>query len=221
MFKSVIYKEWIKTKWYVVGILLVSIIIHAYLFMKLEKSIRLAGIVHLWDVIINKDIFFFRDIKLLPLLSGIVLGFAQYTPEMYQKRLKLALHLPLPSYKIIRWYLIYGTSTLLLIFGFSTIILLFYMRTIFAFEFISTAFFTIIPWYLAGVTAYFLSAWICLEPIWSRRVINTLISIPIIYVYMLETIPAAYSSCVLMLLFLTILTMTFINLSVIRFKNGK
>jgi len=221
MFKSVLYKEWIKTKWYVIGICVVSILLHAYMFMKLGRSIRFAGMVHLWDVIINKDQFIFREIKLFPLISGIVLGIAQFVPEIYQKRLKLALHLPLPSFRIISWNVLYGAITLALVYVISIAILITYIRLYFAIEFVESAFLTILPWYLAGIVSYFLVAWICLEPRWNRRIINTIISIPILCTYMITALPAAYSSCVILILSIAIVVMFFVYISVIRFKDGK
>lgn len=221
MFKSVLYKEWIKTKWYVMGICLVSLMLHAYMFMKLGRSIRFAGMVHLWDVIINRDQFIFRELKLFPLISGIVLGVAQFVPEIYQKRLKLALHLPLPSFKIISWNILYGAIIILPIFVVSIVMLLAYMRIYFAYEFIQSAFITILPWYLAGVAAYFLVVWVCLEPRWNRRIINTLISVSILCTYMVTALPAAYSGSVLVILTLTVLVVALVYISVIRFKDGK
>lgn len=220
MYKAVLGKEWIKTRWFVIGICLASILLHAYMFIKLGRSMRLAGMVHLWDVIINRDQFIFREIRYLPILSGIVLGVAQFVPEIYQKRLKLALHLPLKSLRIISWNISYGLICLMTVFVFSCIVLLSYMSIYFSSEFIISAFYTILPWYLAGLSTYFLVAWICLEPRWDRRIISTLISLPLINMYMLGKLPAAYYSSVYIIV-LTLLSIVLVYQSVVRFKDGK
>jgi hypothetical protein len=221
MYKAVIKKEWIKTKWFVLGIAVSSIILHLYMFIKLERSIRFAGIIHLWDVIINKEQFIFREVQYFPVIAGLILGIAQFVPEIYQKRLKLALHLPLKSFRIISWNVSYGLISLSTIFLLSIGLLLLYIGIYFSFEFIESALYTIIPWYLAGIITYFLLAWIVLEPRWERRITNTLISIPLISMFMLGKLPAAYTGNLLMMFILTLVTASLVYLSVVRFKDGK
>jgi len=221
MFKSVMYKEWIKTQWYIIAIGVIFIALHTYMFMKLGRSIRFAGMEHLWDVIINREQFVFRELQYFPLLAGIVIGLAQFVPEIYQKRLKLALHLPLPSFKIISWNILYGLILLISIFSLCMIILFLYMRMHFAYEFLESAFLTILPWYLAGLVAYLLVAWVCLEPKWDRRIINILVSCPLVYAFMQQSKPAAYGESVSLLLLIPIALISFVYISVIRFKEGK
>lgn len=221
MFKAVLKKEWIKTKWFVIGIALASLLIHLYMFVKLGRSIRFAGMVHLWDVIINKEQFIFREIRYLPIVAGLSIGLSQFVPEIYQKRLKLALHLPLKSFKIISWNIAYGLICLSTIFILSIVILLLFIGIHFSCEFVLSGFITILPWYLAGITTYLLVAWIVLEPRWDRRIINALIALPLVSMFMLANNPAAYTGSVMMILSLTIFSSSLVYLSVIRFKDGK
>jgi hypothetical protein len=221
MFKAVLKKEWIKTKWFVIGIAVVSLLLHIYMFIKLGRSMRFTGIIHLWDVVINKEQFVFREIRFFPIIAGLSIGLSQFIPEIYQKRLKLALHLPLKSYKIIFWNIAYGLICLSTIFIISMSVLLFYISIYFSFEFVESGFFTILPWYLSGIATYLFMAWIVLEPRWDRRIINSLITLPLISMFLLDRNPAAYMGSVIMILIITILSSSLVYLSVLRFKDGK
>lgn len=220
MYKAVFIKEWIKTKGFVIAILLISVLLYTYMFLKLGRSVRFAGLVHLWDVIITRDQFVFRDIKWFPVTAGLLLGLAQFVPEMYQKRLKLALHLPVKGFRIISWQVSYGITILLGIFILNIAALLAYMSFYFAGDFIVTALYTIFPWYLAGIAAYILTAWIVLEPSWRRRALNILIAVPVLNMLLITSIPAAYINSLTAILLITVFIVFFIYLSVARFKEG-
>lgn len=68
---------------------------------------------HLWEVFILKNVVLLDQIKVLPLLAGIIMGITQFIPEMTKKRFKLTLHLPLGENRIVCLMLGYGMVCLL------------------------------------------------------------------------------------------------------------
>ncbi len=220
MYRAVLIKEWIKTKGFIWTIIAISLLLHVYMFLKLGRSMRFAGMVHLWDVIISRDQFVFRELKWFPAIAGLVLGVAQFVPEIYQKRLKLTLHLPVPRFNIISWQISYGLISLLSIFLVNIFMLVVFMCFYFAKEFIASALYTVAPWYLAGIGAYAFVAWITLEPSWKRRAVNTFVAMPVLNMLLIDAIPSAYMNSMLFIFSSTVAAMFFVYLSVIRFKDG-
>lgn len=70
MTSALLFKEWKKTKWFAIGAFAVGLALLTYIFLKLGRSFRMVGLEHLWDVIVNRDQFLFRDVKYFPLATG-------------------------------------------------------------------------------------------------------------------------------------------------------
>jgi hypothetical protein len=220
MKKALLYKEWIKTKWFGLGILAIGILLLSYIFMKLGRSFRFVGMEHLWDVVINRDQFLFRDLKYFPLAAGACLGLSQFIPEVIQKRIKLSLHLPLPERSIILLMLGFGQVLLLSIFIVQILGLLVFAQFHFPGEFLISMLYTIAPWYIAGLVVHSFIAMICLEPTWKRRIFNMLLMIGTLKLCFLSDFPGAYALTIGLLIIIPIYVLPFTFLSVYRFKIG-
>jgi len=84
MFKYIAYKEWLKTRYAILILALIASSQIVYLFVKLARSLRVAGHEHIWDVVVNRDVFLMPSLKYLPLFVAIILALAQYIPEVLQ-----------------------------------------------------------------------------------------------------------------------------------------
>ncbi len=218
--KSIYYKEWIKTRWYIFAILLLGIIIEAIMFLKLGRSFRFAGHEHLWDVIINQLQFLFLQIKFFPLAAGIVMAASQIMPEISDSRLKLSLHLPLKETKITTLLLSFGFSSLLGIFLITLIMQLIIACIYFPKEILSNMWLTLVPWYFAGLTAYFTFIFSAVEPVWKRKIINGLLSVFILWIFLIKTSPGAYQTTMLLMPVLLLISIALSYYSVYRYKTG-
>lgn len=95
MFSAIFYKEWIKTRRTVGLILLLLVALLVYALVQMEQTLRVNGAVQAWSAVLLKDMSLVPEVtKWFPLLTGLLLGVAQFIPEMTDKRLKLTLHLP-------------------------------------------------------------------------------------------------------------------------------
>ena len=65
--------------------------------------------------------------------------------------------------------LLYGVLLLGALFAVSLGVLFVAFRAVLAPELVRHILLTAAPWYAAGIAAYLLAAWICLEPTWRRR----------------------------------------------------
>ena len=53
-----------------------------YIALRISSAARNVGMPHLWEVFILKNVVLLDQIKVLPLLAGIVMGITQFIPEM-------------------------------------------------------------------------------------------------------------------------------------------
>jgi hypothetical protein len=220
MYKSLIYKEWIKTQKAILLLLFVFLGIGIYSFMKITEAIRLLGMVNYWESIIQKDITLFPYFKYLALSGGVLLAITQYVPELQYKRLKLTLHLPLNETKILSIMLYYGFSVILLFILITLPALLFGLSIYFPAEIVWAAYYNMLPWFLAGLAAYLTTSWICLEPQWKQRVMNAIPGICAVSYFFIAAKSGAYQPFLPYLAGFIIIAFFFSFYSTIRFKEG-
>lgn len=220
MLQALFYKEWIKTR----KVILVATILFAcfitYSFINIEQLFRINGAVQTWVNIILKDITLLSGLEYLPILFGILLALAQYVPEMTNKRLKLTLHLPLSETKTIFSMLLYGFVTLIILFVITYGILISGMNCYLPREIIMASVWTSLPWFFAGIIGYFLSAWICIEPVWRQRIFNTIIGICLLSFFFIDSKSGAYASFLPYMVICLILVFFYPFYSMSRFKDG-
>lgn len=221
MIQSLYYKEWLKSRWILLIILLVFIGVILYSFVNISQNLRVGGVNSVWDMIVQQGVYYFGYLKYLPLMAGILLAITQYVPEMANKRLKLTLHLPLPESKIMLSMLSFGIISLAIIF--LLVYSVIYVGTLSYFP-SEVAYWNAIitlPWLLGGITAYSLTAWICIEPVWKQRILNSIIAVLIVALFYFDATPGAYNPSMIYIITIAILSMAFSFYSLARFKDGE
>lgn len=221
MEKAIFYKEWIKTRWYFLLSTLLLAAFTGYCLLNVSRIIEFQGAVHLWEVMLERDAIFVDLLTYLPLLAGLLLAVFQFVPEMQQSRLKLTLHLPYPHYRMIAAMLLYGTLMLCIAFLVSLVMIGVCFDAVVARELFAHVILTALPWYVAGLAAYFLAAWVCLEPTWKRRILNMLVGVGVLRIFFLAPAPEAYNRFLPWLALFTLLLSMLSMLSVYRFKTGE
>lgn len=221
MWKSMIYKEWLKIRWFLAGSILVGLLAVAYIFMNAQRAITFQGANNLWYLILFQNYQFYSMLKYIPLLIGAGIGVAQYFPETVNKRIKLTFHLPLLENNAMLMML--GAGLVSLLISFILIIIAFWglSITFFGDEMSSAAITTIFPWFLAGLAAYFLVALIVMEPLWKYRIFYALIALIFVPLYLNYGMAGAYAPINLKLALLTILISVSMLFSAYRFRKGE
>lgn len=217
----IFYKEWIKTRWFLLLACLAMWGFAGYCMLRVNRVVDLKGVEHLWEVMLSRDAVFVDLLEFVPLLIGVLLALVQFVPEMHRKCLKLTLHLPYPQLKMINGMLLYGLLALLLCYGAGYLLMFAYLQNILACELYSRILLTALPWHLAGWAAYLLLAWICLEPTWKRRVLYLAASLLLLRIFFLAPAPEAYNGFLPLLALCTLLLTSLSWLSVARFKEGR
>lgn len=218
---AIFYKEWIKTRWYLLLALSVTLGFAGYSMLRIHRVAGMKGVEHVWEVMLSRDTVFVDILEFVPLTTGMLLALVQFAPEMHRKCLKLTLHLPYPQLRMTNLMLLYGLAVLFLCFSANYLLMAIYLQDILAFELCARILLTALPWYLAGIAAYLLISWTCLEPAWKRRILNLFISALLLRIFFLAPAPEAYNAFLPWLTACTLLTASFSWLSIERFKAGK
>ena len=221
MFKALIYKEWIKTRWPLLGFLFTGLVTIGVIIIKVHHDLSFFGEKNYWNSIIFQNLEYFSAFKYVPLIGGVTVGLTQYWPETVDKRIKLTFHLPVDEDKILLQMMAYGTLTLSLVFLglFSFFIGLSHL--FFPQEIINNAIITILPWFLSGYAAYYLIALIILEPVWKYRILYTIISVFYITFYLEKAIQGAYAPLIIQLTIFTMILSISLLFSGYRIRKGE
>lgn len=219
--KAIFYKEWLKTRWYLLSAAAVTLGTTGYSLLRIMRVAELKGITHVWEAIISRDAVFVDTLEYLPLLAGMLLALVQFMPEMHRKCLKLTLHLPCAHIRMITLMTAFGAAALAAIFAAACLTIYLFLRGILAPELYGRILLTAAPWFLAGIAGYLTVAWVCLEPAWKRRAADIAVAVPLLWIYFLAPAPAAYGAFLPALTVFTLLTATLSWLSVARFREGK
>ena len=96
------YKEWIKTRWAFWFNLLFGLACIYGLFTQVDHRMVLMGAKSFeLKVLYQEPLFvYYHWLEFIPLIAGISIGLMQYTPELKDRRFRLAYHLPL-DYRVI------------------------------------------------------------------------------------------------------------------------
>lgn len=221
MLKSIILKEWLKTRWYLIFAAIATLAFSAFLMLRMHRAIDLKGAAHIWEVMLLRDTIFINSLSVLPLLVGLVLALMQFYPEMQRKCLKLTLHLPCSRMQTTLAMLLYGLLALIVCFAMSFILMRLSMQPILPPELIKHVLLSSLPWFTAGIAAYLLGAWVILEPTWKRRIAYILLSALLLRIFFVSETPEAYNQFMPWLALLTLLCASLSWLSVHRFIDGQ
>lgn len=221
MLKSMIYKEWIKVRWILIGSAVAGLLVTAYIFMNIQRSITFGGANNVWYGILFMNDQFFSLLKYIPLLVGVGAGVAQYFPETVSKRIKLTFHLPINENKALLMMLGFGVLSLFAIYLLHFVVFWILSNSYFGSEITFSVMTSITPWFLSGLAAYFMVALVVLEPIWKFRILYSFAAIIFVPLYLKSGMIGAYATINIQLALLTVLISVSLLFSAYRFRKGE
>ena len=223
MWKSIIYKEWLKIRWFAIIYAALGVLVVGNIFLKVQHDFEFSQAENYWYSILFQGNRFFEYglFKFAPLVGALAIGLAQYFPETVNKRIKLTFHLPVDENKSLLVMMFFGAFCLLAIAA--VIMLLFTVLSLayFPAEIIQSALISVTPWFLCGFVVYFLTALIVLEPVWKYRFLYLLVAATFVPIYLQTAAARAYSPALPLLIVLTILLSVALLFSGYRFRKGE
>ncbi len=200
MFYAIFRKEYYKIRRFWLLLLLANVAVSLQMCIATRHLFLIDHAEVLWYRVVQLGQLYCEQLHYLPVITGVLLGAAQFLPEMNGERLRLGLHLPIRSERLIVYHLVAGVFALLLallpdIFMVGGITLYWFPP-----NWPQTLFFTIFPWFLAGIIAYLGSALVLLEPNIRLKGCNILITVSVCGWYLQKLPPGAYQNEILLLL---------------------
>lgn len=183
MILHLIYKEWIKTRWFALVALLAGLAAVIGIVTGVIGGMRADAAFYLSQLLTGREQFF-SLFRFVPLLAAVLIGVSQFLPEVTDKRIKLSLHLPLSPVCVVYTMVLYGVALLsavlfccLALFTASTALYL-------PGEVIAAALVTMTPWILGGMTAYFWIAMMAMEPVGKFRFFYCVVAYLLVSIFM-------------------------------------
>lgn len=183
MILHLIYKEWIKTRWFALVALVAGLAAVVGIVAGVAGGMRSDASLYLAQLLTGKEQFF-ALFRFVPLLAAVLIGVSQFLPEVVDKRIKLSLHLPMGPVRVVYAMVLYGfallSAILLCCLALFTASMAFYLPG----EVISAALVTMTPWILGGLTTYFWIAMMAMEPVGKFRFLYFIVAYLLISIFM-------------------------------------
>ncbi len=221
MWKSIIYKEWLKIRFFLIGFTILGMMGIAYLFLKVQHEFTFSGGGNFWYNILFMGMQFFGYFKFIPLSGGLLIAVVQYFPETIDQRIKLTFHLPLKENNVLLMMHSFGAGCLLLSYLLLMVVFISLSAIYFPSEMVYDSIVSVIPWFMAGFVAYFFVALIVMEPSWLYRIMYSLVGGFFVTIYVKSPVIAAYGPAIPGLSLLTILMSVALLFSAYRFRKGE
>lgn len=221
MIKSIVYKEWIKTRWFLLILTILGLLAVGNIFLKVQHYITFNEAHNYWYLVLFQNQQYFKGLRFIPLVIGLAIALVQYIPEITNKRIKLTFHLPMNENKALLMMLAYGVAVLLLCYALLLVAFTMLSQHFFGAEIVSSALISVTPWFLAGMAAYFLASMVVMEAIWKYRVAYFLSASAFILFFFESGISGAYAPLNWKLAVLTLLISLSLTFSAYRFRKGE
>ncbi|RIH65581.1 hypothetical protein D1164_07890 [Mariniphaga sediminis] len=221
MWKSMFYKEWIKIRLVFWLSVIVGVGVTLAMYMIIRSELADTPVNHYLWKIMNRDFVFFTLFKFLPLGIGLLIGLAQFIPEMTEKRIKLTLHLPINEEKAGLQMVAFGVMSLTIIFSLMFLVFIGIGRYYFPYEIIRVAAITVAPWFMSGFAAFFIAGMVAIEPIWKYRIAYLVIGGLFIKMFFILWKAGSYIYANGFFLILVVLFSISILFSIYRFRKGE
>lgn len=170
--RSLAFKEWLKLKPWLILLVIGHLVFAAFFVLGMWHQFRIEHAEMIYYQANRIGRLFYADIRYLPLATGVVLGAAQFLPEVLRGRMRLSMHLPVALSVLTLSYLAIGTIVLSGFLVLDSLVLVTTVGTFFPREFAISALMTAAPWLLAGIAAYLGTALVLLEPVRRFQAVN-------------------------------------------------
>ncbi len=186
MFKAILYKEWLKIRWVVLGSILAVLGFLVYIGLNVRQYFEMNDPINVWIFFVQQKVLYYSILKYIPVFIAIILAVVQFVPEMVKKRYRLTFHLPFSETKSLFIMSFIGMGHILLV----SVILLLGLTIIgsiyFPVELTASSLVSVLPWLLAGFASYLTTSAVVLDPSWKYRVLFVLFLTPFIQSLFLE-----------------------------------
>lgn len=223
MWKSVVYKEWLKIRWFAIVFAGLGILAVGNIFLRVQHDFTFNDANNYWYFILFQGFQYFGYgfFKFVPVVGGLGLAVAQYFPETVNKRIKLTFHLPIKENNVLFMMMFFGAFCLFVIDAIMFVLFTSLSLMYFPIEMISASLVSTAPWFLSGFVSYFLVALVVLEPVWKYRFLYALVAATFVPIFLESAVTGAYAPALPLLILFAIVLSISLLFSGYRFRKGE
>jgi hypothetical protein len=223
MWKSVVYKEWLKIRWFTLVFTGLGLLAVGNLFLKVQHDFTFSTAPGYWYQVLfqNHQFFNYGLFKFIPSLGALAIALAQYFPETVNKRIKLTFHLPINENNVLLIMMLTGATCILAAYLVMGLTFTAFCSLYFPSEITEALLISILPWFLCGFAVYFLTALIVLEPVWKYRLFYLLVAATFLPVYLEPAVTGGYAPALPILVLFTVILSISLLFSGYRFRKGE
>lgn len=192
MIRAIFFKEFCKIRKFWLLVLFANIGVAFHLVITTRRLFLLDHPEIIWYRVVQLGQLYCEQLRYIPLATGIIIGLLQFVPEMYGERLRLGLHLPISPQRLMFAHLFAGLCAFSLAVLPNAVALYGITALWFPPKWPGVLFFTVLPWFFAGIAAYFGSTLVILEPALRLKACNALIAAGVCRWYLMDVSPGAY-----------------------------
>ena len=194
---AIFSKEYVKTRTSMLILFALGISLAAVIYFDLNRLFMLDHPEIVWYHTLDLKQIPYGIFKYLPMLSATVFCFCQFLPEMRDERLRISLHLPCPLGLLLLAHIVYGLILLMALMIAESGAILIILGRKYPLAYLPEAFWTMLPWCLAGIYAYLCCAWVLLEPKKKTKVLGLILGVCICTPLFQHYTPGAFSTAYL------------------------
>ncbi|GAB7024430.1 hypothetical protein [Salidesulfovibrio brasiliensis] len=192
MLRSILLKEYLKLRGSMLAALLLNLAVVGYIYTAMRKLFLMDHAEVVWYRVMHLGTLYYDPYTYVPVLTGALLAAAQFLPETVSHRFRISLHLPLSPHMLVLGHILVGLSAVAAILAIDAAVIAGMTAMRFPAEVVTRTMLTILPWTLAGVTAYLGVTLVLLEPTWRLRMVNAAIGAGLTSLLLWQEAPGAY-----------------------------
>ena len=158
MIAALVAKEWIKLKWAALGLGLLSGLLGGILIYGLHAQFQAFPGTVIWQNLVERQEIYFRLFKPMGVLTGLVIAAVQFLPDIPKRGLRLLFHLPISHTTAMAVTIGSGAGLVVAICLLGLGIILLAGHLFFPPPVVTAAWQTALPWFLAAIPAYGMTA---------------------------------------------------------------
>lgn len=192
MLGSIFFKEYLKIRWLWLTLFVINGLIMIYIYIDYRHIFAMNHAEIVWYRVLHLGHIHYVPLKYSLVVTGLMLAFIQFLPEMTGERLRLSLHLPVSPHKLVLAHITVGLTALGLVIALDLAALAQITARYFPAEGVTIALLTALPWSLAGFAAYLGVTLGLLEPSYKLKLLNMAVSAGVVGLFLFPVEPAGY-----------------------------
>lgn len=184
MYRSLLYKEWIKVRWVLLVVCGISLWTLVQLVLRFRENFEFVDAVRVWTNVIHRKQIFYSNLEYNVLIAGVAIALVQFVPETLKRRLRLLFHLPVSQNRSLYFMMGVGLACILFVIALNEALLILIVSRYFPSELVWSAVVTTAPWFFSGIVVYLGTVLVVVEPVWWRRFVYAVITFALVLLYL-------------------------------------